>query len=131
MSSGLEYLGEVAVHAPSDGLVLQRSDVRQFAQTSLALPLYTPDCVEHFLSERSQFSVAFGFGEFPDGYGVLVRIDEPARAVASVVLDMEGFEPPGPVVGPAVRRSDRDRRSSGLPTAGEWGRRQGLSMTMP
>lgn len=82
-------LGEVGRHAARYAAVLVGSERRQFAEASARSLCEGAQFGENIGTQRSQNACALGFRELFDGNGIVLRIDEPARAVAPVMLDME------------------------------------------
>ena len=80
-----EYFGEVVGHAQRDSLVLLGSTLREFAVTALRRVGQQLHLAQHVLARGRQLACLVGLLQHAARLGVVFRVDEPARTVASVV----------------------------------------------
>ncbi len=83
-------LREAVDHASHDLLVLQGTQTRQLAITAASVLADDVQPLHHVLAQGSQLAQTVGLGHHGVGSLVVVGPDEIARAVASVVADIEG-----------------------------------------
>ena len=86
-----EDLGEVLRHTLADAVMLTFAQLSEVAEAVFALVVERADEIKSLLAVGCQFAVVVGLSEDVDRVGEVALADEPTRAVAAVVAEVEGF----------------------------------------